>query len=383
MELPDIEELNIHHYIDCFEKKLIDNERFKFHCKIANCKSVLGDAPSAIRHLKRNHKDICDTIDKSKIKKLNKNIPVKLIELRVKVDPEQILKASVDLITKHALPLRFVEYPAFQTILRPYKIALALKGIELVMNRTNVKDYIGKNAKQIKEIIESEIRGKLICLMIDIASRYNRSVLGVNIAYVVDGNVIVRTIGMHVLHCTQTAFNIVNVIKKNLSDFGIPLSSIISVTSDNGKNMIKSVALLDSAYQKEKELLNETVVETTEMVSDNDGDEEIDDDIFDETYYDDLLNSVRHQFNDFLYTDLIQGVSCAAHCFHLIVTKAIVQCKESATLIEKCRNLSIKLRTPTFREMLLSRKLKLATVDVSTRWNSTYIMVFSFMNYIK
>lgn len=194
-----------------------------------------------------------------------------------------------------------------------------------------------------------------------------------NIAYAANGNIIVRTIGMHVLHCTQTAANIVNVIKKNLSEFGISLSCVLSVTSDNGKNMIKSIALLDSAYQKEKELLNET--EVAGAANEHDDGEEIDDDIFDETYYEDLLNNIRHQFNDFLYTDLIQGVSCAAHCFHLIVTKAVGQCKESAALIEKCRTLAIKLRTPTFREMIGSKKLKLATIDVSTRWNSTFIMV--------
>lgn len=364
MELVDVEKSNIHHYIDCFEKKIIEKEQLKFYCKIANCDSVLSDAPCAIRHLKRVHKEFCAAIDSSNAVNLNKDPIDPSIQIRVKVDPKQILKSCVELITKHALPLSFVEYPAFRNILRPYKIALALKGINLVINRSNIKNYIETNAKQIQKFIRSEVRGKLMCLMIDAASRYNKSVLGVNIAYIIDGKVIVRTIGMHVLHCTQTAINITNIIKKNLSEFGISLSQIISVTSDNGKNMKKSAALLDSEYQKEKEALNETIVERETFA---DSDEDIDDDIFGDTYYADLLENVRHQFTEFLYTDLIQGITCAAHCFHLIVTKAINECSESATLIERGRNLAIKLRTPTFREMIMKANLRMVTMEVSTR----------------
>lgn len=84
-------------------------------------------------------------------------------------------------------------------------------------------------------------------------------------------------------------------------------------------------------------------------LSADDSDFDIDCDIFDATYYGDLLNNARSQFEELHYNDLIHGVSCAAHCFHLIVSKSIEQCEQINNLIQRGRELSKKLRTPTFR----------------------------------
>lgn len=149
------------------------------------------------------------------------------------------------------------------------------------------------------------------------------------------------------------------------------MGQILSVTTDNGKNMLKTSALLDAHYRENLELRSENDNE----VDNEDSDIEIDDDIFDDEYYLDLLNDIRSRFDDILHTDLIHGISCAAHCLHLVVTHGIKNCPDVSTLIEKCRGLSVKLRTPTFRAMIELGNFKNAVLDVTTRWSSIYFMV--------
>lgn len=193
-------------FIDNFEKQIIEG-REAFVCLVGECRTCLTDKSNAIRHLRRTHKQIFEEI---KANKLNTNINKSIdrnLELRVKVDPNEILKACISLLTVHALPISAVEYPAFKILIRPYIESLETRGIKLIINQDKMKEHISTCAQKVKKFISDEMHGKLFCLLADIASRYNRSILGVNVAYMSDGKVIPRTIGMHVLRCSHTAFN--------------------------------------------------------------------------------------------------------------------------------------------------------------------------------
>lgn len=102
------------------------------------------------------------------------------------------------------MPLSIVESSPFQKILKPYVTALKLKGIDLIINRHNIKDRIAEKAEKIRESIRRETKNKVLSLMLDIATRYNRSVLGINIGFMKDGKIQIRTIGMLVLNFSHT-----------------------------------------------------------------------------------------------------------------------------------------------------------------------------------
>lgn len=194
--------------------------------------------------------------------------------------------------------------------------------------------------------------------------------LGTSISYMFNGEICVRTIGMFTLRFSHTSSNIVNIIKSTLSDFEIRLIQVISVTTDNGRNLIKTTSLLDACFQNEKQHIDNA--HGNEI---NDDEEFIDADIFDEDYYSSLLTDVRQAFSESFYTDLIHGISCAAHCIRLVVTKAIEKSTQTKELIQKCRSLAKKLRTPTMRSLLNSAGCNMALIDVITRWSSVYSMV--------
>lgn len=204
----------------------------------------------------------------------------------MRVNVKDIWEACVDLITVNALPIAVVESPAFKKILGPYVTALRRQGIELNINKNSIKSLIEEKANRIKRQIISETKGGLVDLMVDIATRHNRSVLGINIKYMINGTPVIRTIGMHTLHYASTAENLRKIIVDKLKEYELNLENIFSITTDNGANVLKAVAELNEAYQKER---NMNIVLCDESGDDNIheiSNEEMDMDIFDENYYD-------------------------------------------------------------------------------------------------
>lgn len=358
-----------------FEKK-VEGENVKFVCQVNKCAKEFSSKSSAIRHLKSVHEAIGKEVMESKIIK-NSVDKLKQIELRVKVDVTEIIDACLELIAFHSLPLCVIESEAFKKLLKPYIIALGAKGIKLTVTPEKMKEKIASTASKIKDYITAETRDKMIGLMIDIASRYNRSVLGVNLIFVFNGKTIIRTIGMHTLKASQSAKDICEVIQKNFDDFSIDIKQVNVLTTDNGKNMLKTAKLLNLIAQQSDKIIHENaLLEFEQLLNLNNSDEEIDDDIFDEQYYDDLLQNIAKELRILAgFETYIYSVPCAAHGIHLIVTKAIKVCSNVETFLQRIRELSKKLRTPTYRNLLKTAGFNIPIIDVVTRWNSTYNMV--------
>lgn len=366
---------NINQYTKCFT---LSNGRFQ--CNAAGCTSKLSYKSSAIRHLKAVHPDLAAAIDANKKSKNS----TKSIEIRATVDPAKIWNAITHMIVFCAVPFAILQSKGFRYMIEPFATAFRNSGLNFTMDPPHLQKFIGEKANELKQKISNEAKNNMVCLLLDIASRFNRSILGVSIVYWFDGKKRTRTIGMHTLKVSQTGPNLFGLVKKMLSEFDISLEQIFSVTSDNGKNMIKVAQLL------EKELLDKND-ETSSFINDSDensddeqqnnafenerhNDELFDPDIYDDEYFFDLLANLRDEF-DCTYHGLFTGISCAAHCLHLVVNDAINTCTEISKLVEKCRSLAKKLRTPKLRGELLRKKQKMALIDVKTRWSSLFNMV--------
>lgn len=359
-------------FLQCFEPKITNGDK-KYLCRASpTCEAQYTAKSSAIRHLKNNHSEKYNEIKENKIQKTGPQ-PDKELELRVKVNVPDILDACTELIIFNSTPLNVLNGEAFQKIIAPYVKALAVKGINLTVNAETVKKNITKKSEAIIEKIKIEAKDKYFALMIDIASRYNRSVLGVNISYILDGSIIVRTIGMHTIRMSQTAENLSVIIKENLDEFGLDVNKIIAFTTDNGKNMIKTAELFD---EMQKEIHNESLATYEALLENFDSDEELDEEIFDEGYYNDLLEAIRNEF-EIVSTcaQLVHGVRCGLHCLHLIIIHSINKAPNVKIFLVKVRSLVKKLRTPKYRNMMANNACNIPILDVVTRWNTIYDMV--------
>lgn len=160
--------------------------------------------------------------------------------------------------------------------------------------------------------------------------------------------------------------NLFEIVKNRLDDFGIKLDQVFAVTTDNEKKMVKLFREYDT------DNFNQPLPQhSSESGSDNEHDDErigmdhnwngaCGDEFFDhnDEYFRDLLTNLRCEFSNACYNGLLAGISCAAHCLNLVVTDAIKDYADLSDLIDKCRVLVKKLRTPSLRSALKEKKTK-------------------------
>ncbi|SPP89623.1 Hypothetical predicted protein [Drosophila guanche] len=128
-----------------------------------------------------------------------------------------------------------------------------------------------KNLKlSMRPSLRTLLTHKLISLKLDIASRHSRGIVGVNAQYYEQNSIKVVTLGIIELNKKHTGVNLSAEIESILEDFSLTKSQIYSVTSDNGRNIIKSIEIINedsdaSADDDEEEL--ETQVNVCSMAS--------------------------------------------------------------------------------------------------------------------
>lgn len=114
-----------------------------------------------------------------------------------------------------------------------------------------VKKQIDYLAAEIIDRIKSEVNKKFVSIMVDGATRYKRSILGIYLQYMFDSRIVVRSIGMVNLTTKHTGENLANVIRERLATVGVKTSQVIAVTTDNGTNM---KSMIDRLNDDEEEI---------------------------------------------------------------------------------------------------------------------------------
>lgn len=182
------------------------------------------------------------------------------------MNKKQLIDACVKLVTVNGRPFSIFEDVGMREIIEPI-----LNSLQISINSKNIKTHLNEKASEIKEKIKDEVRGKMVSIKIDSASRLGRSIIGVNIQFISNGKIELRTLAMYdtkdrqtgiYVHCTY----IKNVILEILKVF----QQIYSLTSDNGRNMIKAFELLkydeEDLAEFENELENETEFDETDNI---------------------------------------------------------------------------------------------------------------------
>lgn len=226
------------------------------------------------------------------------------------------------------------------------------------------------------------MQDRLISLKVDAATRHDRGFLGINIQFLENGVIHIRTLGIIELVQKHTAEYLQQVIMKVLDVYGISVSNIYSFTSDNGANMVKLGRLLEDAQSstaEESEAEDSTLSEEeeeegnelneAEMAEHQSSDEDTTHEALDESYSCELCDS----------TTLIANIRCAAHTLQLAVADALKTIQGTKKTIAKARRVVKELRKPTVRKMWLASNPTATKpkLDVATRWNSTADMLDS------
>jgi hypothetical protein len=152
------------------------------------------------------------------------------------------------------------------------------------------------------------------------------------------------------LHDRNTAQYLKENVEMTLSRYGIEPPQVLTITTDNGANMLSMVNELNDSVN---------LVTPNNDPGDENDDAEVDDTIEFEV---EGAEGIRK----------ITGIRCAAHCLQLGVKAA---CQEIQDFIERCRQIIRKLRTPNMSLKLKDEHLPQAYLDTPIRWDSTADML--------
>nr|XP_034194788.1 uncharacterized protein LOC117611008 [Osmia lignaria] len=293
------------------------------------------------------------------------------------MDRARVIDALVEMTTVNGHPFFMVEDSGLRKILNPIIYALRTQhSINVGINRHNIRDFVHYEAQQLKEKIKNEIQGRMLCLKLDSATKLYRSLFGVNIQLCKNGRICLRNLAVKELFLRQTAENLKREVLTVLFDFYISSEQVYSITTNNGRNMIKSITLLGEEVS----------------VADSQGSEEEDiegilaselNDANEETLENTLL-AVAEEWPKVMENVPqvepavgIIGQRCAAHTLQLAVWDALGKFHEP---IYKAKNVVKKLRSPIAAGVLAGLGRNKSLLHVETRWHSTHDMLTSLLS---
>lgn len=370
----------------------------KYACKLCpkNNPPINGTKASNLSsHLGKKHPDIYVIIAKRNDKE---TLPIKRV---------RILQNAVEIVSVNGRPFNYLLDSGYQAGIKNKLKKLDDAGMGINFSNKNlyeVKDRLSEMAEKVRNKIRNELKGKIVSLMVDIGTKNRRSILGIGIQYVFDGKLRVRSLGMIELKESHTGTYLADMIMDRLKTYNIEKRQVLTITTDNGKNVLKMIREIDSNFPNlnenpTTELFNNVKIalvnkfnEPNEIGVDEKIEQIMDEDceITEEEALDiwancalgedgRLLASISSHLifeNDTIYE--ITGVNCSAHTLQLVV-------KDGLNLIDKCHSNVIKLvrkitkflKLSSTRHVLKEEGITYSTprIDCTTRWGSTYLMV--------
>lgn len=104
-----------------------------------------------------------------------------------------------------------------------------------------IKECLRKMAEKAKKKIADEIVDRPLSLLCDIVTKRGRSLFGFSLQYIANGKHRIRSIGMVHLTSSHTGQYLASLIANRLSEYGVEKDQLLTVTTDNGANMIKMI----------------------------------------------------------------------------------------------------------------------------------------------
>lgn len=325
----------------------------------------------------------------------------------------KLLQNCTEIVTVNGRPFSYLSDSGFKNIIEDKLVELKFAGKGLNLSDPTfpeVKGYLKQSAQKIRDIIRDEVKGRSLSLMVDAVTKHHRSILGVSLQYAANGDLKIRSIGMIEIKKKHTGKYLADLIINRLQELGINLTQIITITTDNGANILKMIRDIDGILQVEIDKAKQTMVDersgkTTETNSmlhgsvEDDGNDDaaidellaqsvgmIDDDdaidiVIDEANNQTLLRAMTIEMEksgaDFVFD--ITGINCTAHTLQLAVKDALGNLhKSSKNVIELCRIVCkmIRLQSTSNDMEELGIAYKKPHIENETRWGSMFLMVY-------
>lgn len=395
------------HFKSLGEKNVAGNLKLYYECKI--CKQHINGQKDGnlASHLMHVHPDFYMEIKGEK----TESIEVKRLKL---------LQNLVEIVSVNGRTFSHITDSGFLSIIQNklQKLIEAGCGLNLSRNLPEVKQHLNEMAQNVRNKIRGEVRGRALSLLVDIVTKNHRSIFGASIQYIMNGKLKVRSIGVIELLQSHTAVYLAELVIGRLHNFGISLMHILSITTDNGANVLKMVrdveAILLNVISNEASTITETTTipqstsksnhtpvqsQTEDELTDNEINNLLNDieECTETEALENMLDDVVLESNANLLSAItdhmttehgmnvlwdITGVNCSAHTLQLAVHDAIKKLPwKHSNVITLCRSIVKMLRLDSCRIEMAAQGVKysIPRLDVATRWGSLFMMVLIYI----
>lgn len=336
-----------------------------------------------LRHIKEKHKDVYDSV-------IDYEARSTLLNKRLKM-----LQNFCEIVTINGRPFAALLDSGFSRLIEDDMKKLKDAGLGITLNDkfVELKAYIEHVANEVKKTIMKNVENRFVAIMLDIASKNNRSVIGINAQYIHEGRVQIQSLGIIVLEAAHTAEYITKVLSDLLASYNIPKERVIAITTDNASAMLAMIRRFDKNAQisihensdDENEMdidipnfnvnnvpLSEGQMDTVmqsivEMEALN---RVLDDDNTYEELFEKVIGGISEN------TTLVTTIRCGAHSVQLIVRDGIKK-SNFKYLLPLCKYISRKMRTEKFKFAARDANISYSNPSLSTepRWDTDYLMV--------
>lgn len=368
--------------LDCrtYFRSYKENEKYYSECLVENChkRRLAGKQKFNLeRHL--------STVHNMKFVHHVPELPRKEITLKLQMDPALVYKAYVENLAIDGRPLVSANDGGMRKLVNPILQAFEKAKVHLDLSVTTVKAYMVKYTSALKSEIKQEVKNNIVHMKLDLARRHRRSVLGINVQFMKDDEIVVRTLAMMRTNSSHTGEYICELLMQTLDEYDIKYSQVHTITTDNGKNVLKSVRLfgaMENAESFQSDDLGSDDLCLDDFFNELSTDEEANENIDESSggNNEENIDQLETNLNSAVSilqakTQILNGLRCAAHTLQLVINVALKDTNYSSKLIKKCRRVVRTLLTPNMVNLIQQQHLRMPVIDCLTRWSSTYYML--------
>lgn len=332
-------------------------ETGKYFCLLPSCprnnKPISTSSTNKVGNLRR-HLQLCHSDTYTNFLSENEITGQAITKLK-------ILQYCVEAVTVNGRPLALLEDSGIVGL-----IGLITEsngpGPKVKVNLSVIQQQIRKMASLVRAKITTELKGRILSVMVDMVTRNHSGLLSVNAQYYSKGKIVLRQIGLLEIHERHTCGMLKNMVRDNLKSYDVSFDRIYAFTTVSASSMIERAKLLD--------------LDTFNEISFSDAEGDIDDNALC-VHFNNLNKSLREEFrreNNAIQLQHVTGVGCAANSLQVAVREGLTVSK-TGFFIAKCRQLAKTLCTSKYLLEFKNLGAKLPLVDNESLWNSTYLMV--------
>lgn len=362
---------------EVFEKLVLkfqrDASNNKGQCLIEDCRSApMTWRPSNLkRHLKMMHESHYKNLFAEEVD----------AEKRMEIELFNVVQDAVEMVSINGLPFSTMNASGMRGFIDARLNTLKSSGYKLTLNRWNVVDEMNKVSKHIEDRLKAELKGKIIHLMLDIATNGTLSMLGVNASFSNEYEIKCPSLGIVKISERHNAVNLAELLYDEiLSKYDVPLDYVFTMTTDNGKNVVNTATVLDMVANSCDTHVNPLYDETNQDVDANEAEllNLLNNNGIDYTA---ILNDIVEdvvQANDKIV--LINQINCSTHTLQLAINDCMKE-SNAVAVLDEAKEICISLRLQIVQiefNKLEGNKI-LPPLENSTRWNSRYLMVHSLL----